>query len=105
MNATHQVNVDRAPSARDILYAEYGDSKNFLTPSILRRGKAGRWRAWELSVGSGIFSARMYGVSVVDVDPETGTTDRHATQGQCFQSQEDAEQFIEQLKEQGAKRA
>ena len=98
-NATHKVNTDHAPSARDILFAESGSSRNFLTPSVLKRGKAGKWRAWELSVGSGIFSDHLYGVSVVDVDPETGETDRHKTSGEAFPTRAQAEGFIRQLKD------
>jgi len=97
-NATHKVNTDHAPSARDILYAEYGDSKNFMTPSILKCGKAGKWRAWELSVGSGIFSAHIFGVSVVDVNPETGETDRHNDAGAAFQTRAEADSYIERLR-------
>ena len=51
-----------------------------------------------LSTGRGIFSDHMYGVSVVDVDPETGETDRHKTQGQSFPTRAQADGFIRRLK-------
>lgn len=87
-------------SAWDILAAEYGaSSKNFMTPTVLDMGKVGNHRAWELSRGRGINNDTIWGVSVVDVDPDTGETTRRTDIGDCFRSRGLAVRLIRSLEE------
>ena len=97
--ATYKLRLtDKAPTAREILYAEYGTSRNFFVPKILKRGKAGKWRAWELSRGRGIAGRRIWFVSVVDVNPKTGETLRRTDLANSFQSEWAAKSHIRLLR-------
>ena len=85
-------------SAVDILHLEYGDSNNFMTPWIVRRGKITAEIVFELSTGSGFLdSGPLWGVSVVVYNPRSGLTDRHAVKSQCFNSRAAAERYISEL--------
>jgi hypothetical protein len=68
-------------TARDIIRAEYGCSRNLMTPDILEIGRTGEkgtrlTGAYEISEGAGIENGTMLvGVSVVRLNPD-GTTTR-----------------------------
>jgi hypothetical protein len=87
-----------ALSAREILKREYGDSRNFLTPHVIARGKLSRSVAYELSSGSGLEpGSTIYGVSVVRLQ-EDGTTERDYDSSGCFSSLTAANDHVEQLR-------
>ena len=93
--------------ARDIIRAEYGGSRNFMTPDVIKVGKRGPLRAYELSSGQGLMLRGLvamdtpvggriiYGVSVVDVTP-AGTV-RRSDLSDMFDSLQSAEDYIETL--------
>lgn len=84
--------------ARDLLQREYGGSRNFMTPDILRVGLAGDRMAWELSKGRGFEGETIWGVSVV-IENDDGTTDRPLEPfSQLFHSRAKAEAHISALK-------
>lgn len=85
-------------SANEIFNLAYGDSKNFMTPNVMRRGKINKNRAYELSNGRGMSNQKIYGVTIVDID-DNGNTTRRTDLSDCFQSLDSAERFIESLKE------
>ena len=87
-------------TAREIIKKEYGDSKNFMTPSILETKKISINRAYELSSGEAFLSdGRIYGVSVVDYDPATDTTQRNYDLSEMFHSYQEAKEHIKALKQ------
>ena len=87
------------PTAREMIRQEYGSGKNFMTPRVIRVGKVGRYRAFELSSGRGFANETIYGVSVVDFDPDTRETRRRTDlMAGCFTTLSKAEYHIEQLK-------
>lgn len=88
-------------TAAEILTMEYGDSPNFMTPHVLKRGKLARHWAYELSWGRGFHQERIYGVSVVQYMPNVQKTKRYFQMSQCFDSEQAAEQHIEDLCDDG----
>ena len=86
-----------ALTAKQIIRKEYGDGKNFMTPKVLSVGKAGTRRAWELSTGPGIFGDQIWGVSVVDYNPETEQTTRRPDLSESYQRRELAVNHIDAL--------
>ena len=84
-------------SAKDIIRKEYGKSKNFVTPDVLKYGKIKKNKAYELSGGRGIFSDNLYGVSVVSVNSK-GKTKRSDRQSKVFRSKSKALTYINRLK-------
>ena len=87
-----------AKSAQEIIRQEYGTARNFMTPSVIKTGKINPNVAFELSTGTGFDHNQIYGVSVVQYDPDTDTTDRHAIESKCFGNRAAAECYISQLK-------
>lgn len=85
-------------TAKEIIRQEYKESKNFMTPTVIRFGKINKHMAYELSSGRGIYDQPIYGVSVVSYDPDTDTTKREHDLSDVFQSLMDAEHYIKQLK-------
>jgi len=83
-------------TAKQIVEQEYGKSSNFMTPNVVKYGKAGRTRAYELSWGAGILEGKLYGVSVVDVLPDNKTK-RRTDLSRSFKSLSCAKEFIEEL--------
>jgi len=75
----------------------YGNSKNFMTPSVLDVGKAGMNRAWELSVGEGIIYDKIYGVTVVDWNPDAKMAVRRDDLSAMFHTEEAARVYISLL--------
>jgi len=87
-------------TALDILRAEYGDSKNFMTPTVLEVGMATEAVAYELSKGTGFDRQTIWGVSFVRVN-EAGATVRLSSLSDCFHSEADARERIDSVKEHG----
>lgn len=93
-------------NARDIIKAEYGDSKNFITPHVIKIVSIVRGRvAAELSHGRGIEPGTwVVGVSVASVDEEGNSTREHElstsfsapTYGKALRQ---AESYIDDLRE------
>lgn len=83
--------------AWQIIQREYGSSRNFMTPNVLRVGKINPNVAFELSTGRGIRDQTIFGVTVVRYYPESDTTDRNAIKSDCFQSRANAERYIKEL--------
>lgn len=88
-----------ALTAREIIKREYGDSKNFMTPGIIRRGKMCRNIAYELSGGTGFEHESIYGVSIVMIDESTGKTERLYNDSHMFHSLDEASAYIEDYKQ------
>jgi len=80
---------------------EFHGHKHLMTSHVIRVGKAGRNRAWELSWGKAMFPTEehpyRYGVSVVDVH-ENGQTYRTPGASGSFPTKEAAEEYIKSLK-------
>ena len=85
-------------TARDIIRREYGKSKNFMTPHKIRIGKVSKTIAFELSSGSGFDHSIIYGVSFAELK-EDGSTTRRTDISQMFSRKNQAEGYIEQIRE------
>ena len=85
--------------ARMIIYKEYGDSKNFMTPRRLGLGKLSENIAYELSSGRGFDHKQIWGVSVVIWLPKAQKTQRLYKLSKCCYSREEAKGYIQSLKE------
>ncbi len=57
--------MSKSMTAREMVRAAYGDSKNILTPKLVKYGKIGKDRAFELSMGEGFKGETVYGLTVV----------------------------------------
>lgn len=84
-------------TARQIIKREYGNSRNFITPQIIRYGKVDKNLAYELSRGEGIKGEDIYGVSVVELKQD-GTTERRIDLSNMFYSLREAQDYIKTLK-------
>lgn len=88
--------------AKEILRLEYGDSKNLMTPHVVGRGYLGKYGgieyAYELSKGTGINHNLIYGVSIASYNSHTKRTERHNKLSGCFQTREEAREYIKKLK-------
>lgn len=80
----------------EIIRAEYGDSRNFLTPTRVSTGKLPDG-AYELSRGVGIDGELVWGVSVVRLNAD-GTTRRDNDAAQVFWSSTSAMLYISALR-------
>lgn len=86
------------PSAAEILRAEYGTARNFMTPNVVTRGKLTPNVAYELAWGTGLeYGSKLYGVSVVRLH-EDGSTERDYDSSTCFSSLEGANAHVEYLR-------
>lgn len=81
---------------REIIRAEYGDSRNFITPHRLGIGALPSG-AYELSTGTGIDRGLLYGVSVVWLNDD-GSTERDTSACMSFHSRAAAQAHIRRLK-------
>lgn len=54
----------KSDSAITILGSVYGESKNFMTPKVIKKGKLGKSSAYELSSGDGLMGNKLFGVSI-----------------------------------------
>lgn len=82
---------------REIIRAEYGSSRNIITPRRLGVG-ALPGGAYELSRGNGIGGGPIYGVSVVRVNTDGATTMRDTNASALFGSSREAHSYINRLK-------
>lgn len=81
-------------TAAQIIRAEYGKARNFVTDHPIRTGKLGRHAAYELAWGRAILSdGTLYGVSIVL--ERDGETRRSTNMGDVFASLSEAERHIE----------
>ena len=92
--------MSRALTAREMIKREYGTSKNFMTPDVLRRGKLHRAVAYELSGGGGFLTSidRLFAVSVVAYNKEMDKTARCTDVSEVFSSRAEAEDYISELR-------
>lgn len=90
---------DKVPvmSAPAIIRKEYGTSKNFMTPNVIKYGKVRKDIAYEVASGSGIGGGTMYGVSFVKLKPD-GSTERLYDVSKSFSSMEQVNNYINMLK-------
>jgi len=77
-----------------------GDTRNLITPDILRYGKSGKY-FYELSFGEEVdFPIKerrpLYGVTVINYNDE-GNLIRNYEQSNAFRTKEEAEEYIESL--------
>lgn len=86
-------------TAQGIINQEYRDSKNFMTPHVIKVDKMSRNIAYELSSGEGISHNTIYGVSLVELDEATGKTKRLFKDSDCFSTLAEAESYIEDYKQ------
>jgi len=84
-------------TAREIIKKEYGSSRNFMTPNVIRIGKINRSVAFELSSGESLDHSTIYGVSLAEIKTDGGTI-RRTDISQMFDTQKEAEDYINQLK-------
>tara|TARA_Y100000034_G_scaffold25948_1_gene30988 strand:+ start:870 stop:1214 length:345 start_codon:yes stop_codon:yes gene_type:complete len=87
-------------TAREIINQEYGNSKNFMTPHVIKRGKAHRNIAYELSSGEGFNHEPIYGVSIAMIDENTRKTKRLYNDSHMFNSLAEAKVYINDYKQQ-----
>jgi len=83
-------------TAREIIKKEYGSSRNFMTPNVIRIGKISRDIAFELSSGK-FDGSTIYGASFAEIKTDGGTTRRRDI-SKMFNSRGEAEAYINQLK-------
>lgn len=76
---------------KKIFYEVYNGEKNFMTPSIIKYGKAGRF-VFELSTGRGLGDGAIYGVTVLE--KTGGVYEKRHDMNQCFSSREEANDYI-----------
>lgn len=79
----------------EIIRAEYGHSRNIMTPDTLDIGALPEG-AYELSTGFGLENEPIYGVSVVYVTPDG--TRRNIKDSKLFHSLDDAHEHIQKLR-------
>lgn len=84
--------------ARDIIYKEYGNSKNILTPRRLSYGKLSKNIAYELSSGSGLNRMPIWGISIATWLPKEQKTQRLYKLSKCCHSKEEVKSYIQSLK-------
>ena len=84
-------------TAREILYREYGDAPNFMTPDVLEVGKLHPCVAFEVSKGRGFEHEPIYGVSVVRLRCD-GTTKRLTRLSELFFSRRQADWHVYTLR-------
>ena len=83
-------------SAKEIFKIEYGNSKNFMTPNILKVGKINHNLAFELSRGTGFKNEEIFGVTIVEIQDEK--TKRRSDLSKMFFKKGEAAEYINNLK-------
>lgn len=66
--------------------------RNFMTPDVIRYGEINEHAVYELSSGTGIFSADLFGVTVKGTGDDFGLS-------KCFETREEAEVYIKELQQ------
>lgn len=84
-------------SIRKAFLDVYNNNPNFMTPTIIKYGQKQPF-IWELSTGRGIFNQRIYGVTILEIDPnsEQGYKERHDL-NQLFEDQESAVHYVKNM--------
>lgn len=94
---THEkIEKDKAISAREILRREYGTSKNFMTPEIIKTGKINRKTAYEISKGTGFKNEPVFGLTIVEII--NGETKGREDLSDCFWNIKEVNERITRLK-------
>jgi hypothetical protein len=83
-------------TAKEIIKAECGNSRNLLTPYRIKIGKISKNLAYEISYGFGIGYNKLCGLTVIE-DMGDETREREDLSG-CFFSMEDVKNKIEEIK-------
>lgn len=86
-----------ALTAREIIHAEYGNSRNFMTPNRIRVGKIAPDLAYELASGKNMDGGPLYSVTIVEVLAD-GTTERRHDLGACSRSYASVIDYIDDLR-------
>ena len=84
-------------TAREIIRHEYNGARNFMTPRVRSYGRL-PWGAYEISEGVGMRGESIYGVSVVQVQPETGRTRRLTTLSKLCHAMDTAREYVADLR-------
>lgn len=84
--------------ATEILRQEYGTSRNFMTPRVIRRTMVSTNVAVELSTGDGLGGCTIWGVSFVRRSPH-GDTRRSRIASAAFPSRRRAEDRIDRVRD------
>lgn len=82
-------------TAKEIFKMEYGNSKNFMTPEILKVGKINHNLAFELSQGTGFENEEIYGVTLVEIQGDKTT--RRSDLSKMFFKKEEAIEYIDSI--------
>lgn len=97
--------MSRRRSAREILKFEFGGSKNFMSPHIIKCGNVTPNMVYETSWGEGLERGqRIYGLTLVSVQPD-GTTKGEYTLSKSFGDKAELETYLGELKERFKKQA
>jgi hypothetical protein len=73
--------------------------RNFMTPDIIQRRELAPNVAYELSEGRGIWSEKLYGVTVRAVDSQGCEDKRYASLSTCCHDRQGASNYINDLHE------
>ena len=91
--------MSKCLSARVIFRKRFPQrDKNFMTPNVEKFGKVNCNVAYELSSGRGFENDTIYGVTLVSHNPKKGTTRSLHDVSQSFHSKNEAQSFINKLK-------
>lgn len=84
-------------TAKRIFKCSYGNSTNFMTPTVLEYGMATANLAWELSMGDGLSAGTVnYGVTVIEqIWRKTPT--RRKDLSESFSTEAQAREYIKTL--------
>ena len=85
-------------SASVIFRRKFKGRKNFMTPDREKMGKINKNVAFEIASGRGFSGGKMYGVTVVSVNPKTGRTMSQDKLSDAFESRAKADAHINKLK-------
>ena len=90
-------------TASQILKRQYKGNKNFMTPNKIKVGKLNSNVVFELSSGRGLSGGMIYGVTIVSVN-KSGKTQPQYNLSKSFPSKNEAEAYINRLKNRLQKR-
>lgn len=88
--------VNKCPSASELFRKKFKGRKNIMTPHFEDSGKINCKTAYELSSGSGIFSKKIWGVTVIK--KTNGKIRRLHDSSELFNTKIDALDHIKNLK-------
>ena len=85
-------------SARQIFKKKYRDSKNFMTPYVLKYGKINNNLVYEVSSGEGFDHDIIYGITFISFNSTTDKTTPENDLSCMLRSEEEVNQYIESIK-------